>query len=370
MPAVHEEEIEARDRKKLIQVGFDVEEKERVATFTLVNDREGRGTGRPRGVELLSLAEATKKYPEAVGKHLWKLVSKDKDGFTRAAAEARPSGYFIRVREGHQAVLPLQACFFIKKERFKQRVHNLILMEKNASLNIINGCATADYVTEGQHVGVTEIYLDREATLSYTMIHDWSDEVEVRPRTGILVESGATFISNYISIKRSKITQTFPTCRLRGRNATGLFNSLIYAPEKSVYDVGARVLLEGMGSRAEVISRTISGGGKIVARGELIGMRKDIHAHLECSGMLLNDRGSIQAIPVLEAHHPDVNMSHEASVGKIAEEEIQYLMSRGIPQDRAVSLIVRGFLDTKILGLPPLLEEQVEKTIAMLEDAF
>ena len=215
-----------------------------------------------------------------------------------------------------------------------------------------------------------EIYLKKNSHLSYTMIHDWSEEVEVRPRTGIVVDSDATFVSNYISIKRSKITQSFPTCRLKGKNSTGLFNSLIYAPENSVYDLGARVLLEGSGSRAEVISRAISGGGEVVARGELVGRKKGIKAHLECSGMLLNERGSIQAIPILEAHHPEVDMSHEASVGKIAEEEIHYLMSRGIPQEQAVSLIVRGFLDTKILGLPPLLEEQVEKTINMLEDAF
>jgi hypothetical protein len=119
-----------------------------------------------------------------------------------------------------------------------------------------------------------------------------------------------------------------------------------------------------------VVSRTISGGGVVIARGELIGKKKDIKAHLECSGMLLNDQGKIQAIPILEARHPDVDMSHEASVGKIAEEEIYYLMTRGIAEEEAVSLIVRGFLDTKILGLPEYLEKEVEKTINMLEGAF
>jgi Fe-S cluster assembly scaffold protein SufB len=119
-----------------------------------------------------------------------------------------------------------------------------------------------------------------------------------------------------------------------------------------------------------LISRTISGGGKIIARGELVGKKKGIKAHLECSGMLLDERGSIQAIPVLEAHHPEVDMSHEASVGKIAEDEIYYLMARGIPEEKAISLIVRGFLDTRILGLPKYLEKEVEKTINMLEDAF
>jgi Fe-S cluster assembly scaffold protein SufB len=370
MSGLLKDQIDDQDRQKLLNVGFDADEKERSATFTLFNHSAMQTEKVAKGVELISIADAIKKYPEIVERYLWKLVQKDKDEYTKSAAEAEPAGYFIRVKKGHKAVLPLQACFFIKAERFKQMVHNLIIMEEDSSLNIINGCATADYVNEGMHIGVTEIFLEKNSYLSYTMIHDWSKEVEVRPRTGIDVEEGATFVSNYISIKRSKITQSYPTCVLKGEGSTGIFNSLIYAPEESVYDVGARVILEGSGAKAEVISRTISGGGTIIARGELIGKKKDVKAHLECSGMLLNEHGSIQAIPILEAHHPDVDMSHEASVGKIAEEEIYYLMARGIPEEKAVSLIVRGFLDTKILGLPPYLEKEVEKNLNMLENAF
>lgn len=371
MSALLKEKIEKRDYEKLRQVGFDLDEKERSATFTLMNHDEVKAQKKAPGVELISIAKAVKKYPEIEKKYLWKLVKKNKDDYTRSAAEAKElAGYFIRVKKGHKAVLPLQACFFIKAERFKQMVHNVIIMEEGSSINIINGCASADYVNAGMHIGVTEIYLEKDSHLSYTMIHDWSEEVEVRPRTGIEVEDDATFISNYITIKRSKITQTAPYCLLKGKNSTGIFNSLIYAPEKSLYDVGATVLLDGKNSRAEVVSRTISGGGEVIARGQLIGNRKGIKAHLECSGMLLNDSGYIQAIPILEARHPDVDMSHEASVGKIAEEEIYYLMARGIPEEKAVSLIVRGFLDTKILGLPAFLEKEVEKTMDMLDNAI
>lgn len=370
MSELLEKEIEKRDRDKLLNVGFDVEGKGRSASYSLLNDREVGPRKSTRGIELLPLARAREKYPELMKQYLWKLVEKDQDGFTRQVADTGPVGYFIRVKPGHKAVLPLQSCFYIKAERFKQSVHNLIVMEEGASLNVINGCASADYVHEGTHIGVTEIYLKKNSQLSYTMIHDWSEEVEVRPRTGIRVEDQATFISNYISIKRSKITQSYPTCHLKGRGSSGVFNSLIYAPEGSAYDIGARVILDGENARSEVVSRTISGGGEIIARGELIGNKKSIRAHLECSGMLLNERGSIKAIPILEARFPDVDMSHEASVGKIAEDEIYYLMSRGISEDKAVSLIVRGFLDTKILGLPPAIEQEVEKALAMLDNAF
>lgn len=370
MPELLKEKIDQKDHRKFQQVGIDLEEKERSATFTLMNHDEVKAQKKSPGVELLPISKALEVYPEIAHKYMWKLVKKDKDDFTRSAAESdKLAGYFIRVKEGHKAVLPLQACFYIKAERFKQMVHNVIIMEEGSSIDIINGCASADYVNAGMHIGVTEIYLEKDSRLSYTMIHDWSEEVEVRPRTGIQVESGGTFISNYISIKRSKITQTSPTCYLKGKNSTGLFNSLIYAPENSFYDIGASVHLDGEHSRAEVVSRTISGGGEVIARGELIGKRKHVKAHLECSGMLLNEKGLIQAIPILEARHPDVDMSHEASVGKIAEEEIYYLMARGIPEEKAISLIVRGFLDTKIFGLPAFLEKEVEKTMDMLDPA-
>ena len=370
MSELFEKEIRKTDRDKLLNVGFDIDGKQRSASYTVLNDLEIGYWKSPRSSELLPVSQAGKKYPELIKQLLWKLVKPAQDEFTRQVASAKPVGYFIRVKAGHEAILPLQSCFYIKAERFKQSVHNLIVMEEGSSLNVINGCASADYVHEGTHIGVTEIYLKKNARLSYTMIHDWSDEVEVRPRTGIQVDDQATFISNYISIKRSKITQSFPTCHLKGKESSGVFNSLIFAPKNSVYDIGARVILDGDNSRAEVVSRTISGGGEVIARGELIGNKKSIRAHLECSGMLLNDRGSIKAIPILEAHHPDVDMSHEASVGKIAEDEIHYLMSRGIPEDQAISLIVRGFLDTKILGLPAAIEQEVEKVVGLLDNAL
>ena len=370
MSKLSEAEIKPEDQKKLLGVGYDPKENQRSASYSVQNHRETRSRSHSRGIEILAVERALNTYPELGRSHFWKLIDPDKDDYTRSVAKAQPVGYFIRVKKGHQAILPLQACFFIKEERFKQEVHNLIVMEPDSSLNIINGCASSDTVTAGTHIGVTEIYLKENARLSYTMIHDWSDEIEVRPRTAISVEKNGSFISNYISIKKSKITQTFPTCYLKGKNSSGVFNSLIFAPENSVYDIGAKVILEGNGSRAEVISRTISDGGKVIARGELVGKKQNIRAHLECSGMLLKKSGSIQAIPVLEACHPDVDMSHEASVGKIAEEEIYYLMSRGISEEKAISLIVRGFLDTKILGLPAHLENEVEKTIDLLDNAF
>lgn len=358
------------DRQKLAAVGFDEEEHERSSSFAMVDNTPSHPHAPPSGVDMLTLEQAWSREPELMKRLSWQLVNPDKDEYTREVQEHQGGGYLIRVRAGSRSILPLQACFFMRSNQLRQRVHNIIVLENGASLNIINGCVSGNAVQEGVHIGVTEILVGEDASLSYTMIHDWSEGMEVRPRTAVKVLRGGKFVSNYISIKKSRITQSYPNCELTGPGATAHFNSLIYAPAGSHYDVGARVVLGAPEARAEIISRTISAGGEIINRGELIGLEPGIKAHLECSGMVLGESGVIRAIPILEAAHPDVDMSHEASVGKIAQEEITYLMARGIPEDQAVSLIVRGFLDTDIFGLPPYLRKEVDKTIALLENAF
>lgn len=365
-----EKELSAEDRQKLSAVGFDEDENQRSSSFAMVDNQPRHPHAPPAGIDLMVLDQAWKEQPGLMEELCWKLVNPDQDDYTREVQENRGGGYLVRVRAGVQSILPLQACFFMRSNQSRQRVHNIIVLEEGASLNIINGCASGETVQEGLHIGVTEILVGKGASLSYTMIHDWSDGMEVRPRTAIRVLKDGKFVSNYISIKKSRITQSYPSCDLLGPGATAHFNSLIFAPQGSLYDVGARVVLSAGNTRAEIVSRTISAGGEIINRGELVGLEPGIKAHLECSGMVLGEGGSIRAIPILEASHPDVDMSHEASVGKIAQEEISYLMARGIPEDQAISLIVRGFLDTDIFGLPPYLRKEVDKTIALLENAF
>ena len=127
-------------------------------------------------------------------------------------------------------------------------------------------------------------------------------------------------------------------------------------------DVGARVILEAEQSKADVIARTITNGGEIISRGNLTATHRDVKGHLECRGLMLGDHGRIFAVPELDGAIPDVDMSHEAAVGKIAEEEITYLMTRGLSEDEATSAIVRGFLDIEIKGVPPALQEAVSYT--------
>ena len=194
------------------------------------------------------------------------------------------------------------------------------------------------------------------------MIHNWAEEMDVRPRSVAQVEEGGLFINNYICMKPVRSIQMYPTTHLVGDNATAMFYSVIVGSPGSDFDIGGRIFLKKPGCRAEIIQRAISNGAHIMNRGHLIGEATDIKAHLECKGLLLKG-GIIDSIPQLEAHVEGVEMSHEAAVGKVAQEEIYYLMSRGLSEQEATSTIVRGFLSIDIKGLPPALKAEIDRAI-------
>lgn len=315
------------------------------------------------GVEIFSIAEALKKYGW-LRDYWWKAIEVDTDKYT-AFTELQPhQGYFMRVEAGKKTIFPLQACLYMEEEGILQSVHNIVIAEEGAEMNIITGCTTASTLHSGLHLGVSEFYVKKGAKVTFTMIHNWKEDVTVRPRTAVVVDEGGVFVSNYVCLKPVRDLQTFPTAYLNGENAVAQFNSILVAPKGSYLDTGARVYLNGRGSRSEIISRAISTGGTVIARGHLIGNAEDIKAHLECQGLILTERGIIHAIPELEGHLNGVDMSHEAAVGKIAQEEIEYLMSRGLSEDEATATIVRGFLNVEIEGLPPELKREIDRAIS------
>jgi Fe-S cluster assembly scaffold protein SufB len=355
-------EFEEEELERLKQTGIDLTSPNRTGTFVQTNCSVQRCDCESPGIELLPITEALKKY-NGLKDYWWKLISAEKDSFTREADQELDNGYFIRALPGEKVIYPLQACLYIRNENVVQRIHNIVIAEEGSELHIITGCSTHPHLTSGLHIGISEFYVKKGAKLTFTMIHNWGENVYVRPRTGIRVEEDGVFLSNYISLKGVKSVQTFPTATLAGPNALARFNSVIVAPEGSDIDTGAKVILKAPGSRSEIISRTISFGGRVVARGHLIGLAANIKAHLECQGLILAEHGVIHAIPELEAHVADVDMSHEAAVGRIAQEEIEYLMARGLDEEEATSTIVRGFLDVKINGLPPELNKELQKVV-------
>jgi len=335
--------------------------------LAVVNDHVEEFASNTKGITILPMFMAVKEFPW-VAEKMWSLIQPDKDEYTRMAFEEKSlSGYFIHVARGVTSTQPIQTCLFINMEKFVQTVHNIVVLEEDAEIYLFTGCATAHYVKSASHIGITEIFLAPRAKLNYTMIHEWAEVVEVRPRTAISVAEGAQFISNYISLKAVKHLQSMPTAYLRGPGASSTFNSLIYAPEGASYDTGARIVFESPMTQGEVISRSVTHGGTVIARGDLVAQAEDVRGHVECDSLLLSDGGIIQAIPVLQTNVANVSLTHEAAVGKIAQEELLYLMSRGLSESEAKSMIVKGFLDVDTFKLPPHLRPRVDQVLKLLE---
>jgi Fe-S cluster assembly scaffold protein SufB len=216
-------------------------------------------------------------------------------------------------------------------------------------------------------MGVSEFYIKQGAKITFTMIHSWNPEVVVRPRTVAIVEDNGMFLSNYVLMKPVQSLQMYPAAKCVGENAVVRYNSILVAAQGSSLDVGSRALLDARGARTEIVSRAISTGGEIVARGYIEGSAPEVKGHLECRGLILEDGGTIHAVPELRGTLAGIDLSHEAAVGKIAEEEVEYLMSRGLSRTEATATIVRGFIRVDIEGLPPLLATELRRAIEASE---
>ena len=346
-------------KEELLSAGIDPTEKGRSATFVQVDNRPSLSRSLFEGVELMPIEEALNRYPkyrDYLGR-AFSMVGKD-------FPEDTEGGFFLLVKKGHTIVLPIQVCLFLKKRQFSQRIHNIIVVEESASAYVINGCTSEKAATDAFHLGISEYFVEKGGYLNFTMIHSWNEGVAVRPKSVAIVEEGGTFISNYVCLKPVKEVVMYPTCLLRGEGARASFSSIILSHSGSLQDIGSRVILSAPNTSAEIVSRTVSMGGKIIARGHLYASSPGVKAHLECQGLIVSEKGTIHAIPELETDYRDVDLSHEAAIGKISKEEIEYLASRGIDEDLARSLIIRGFMDTDILGLP----EELRKKIDELKD--
>ena len=305
----------------------------------------------PKNVELLTIKKAAEKYD--LSKWLWKAVEKRKD------IENYDGGFFLRVKGNIKE--PVYTCFLLTKNEFIQKVHNIIVVEDNSSANLITGCASES--KENIHIGVTEFIIGRDSKLTYTMIHNWDSTTEARPVSGAIVGNNSQFTNNYICLKPAKKLVMSPVARL-GRNSAVKFNNVLVSYKESYLDVGSTAFLNGNGSRAEMISRAlVKDKGAVIARGKIVGSGNKSKGHIECNGLLLSKKSVMKSIPELESRNPNSELSHEAAIGKINQQELWYLMSRGLSEEQATSLIVKGFLEPKMEGVPKFLKKDIDNVI-------
>jgi Fe-S cluster assembly scaffold protein SufB len=313
-------------------------------------------------IEMMDTREALQKYPW-LQQYWWKLVDPQKDEVTRAVSEEFSGGYFMRILPHAQVTVPLQSCLMITREKSEQRVHNIIIAEEGSTAHIITSCLQ-HVAHQAAHLGVSEIYVKKDAALNFSMVHQWGKDTFVRPRSATRIEENGTFVSNYICLQPVKDLQMYPEAVCDGRNSKVSFNSILYGQKGSGMDIGSKAVLNGVDSRAEMITRSITRqGARMIVRGMIEGNASSCKGHLECRGLILDEVSFLQSIPELIARQRGAEITHEASVGKVSEKEILYLMTRRFSRDQAVSMIIRGFMDVGIMGLPPHLSEEIRHIV-------
>lgn len=353
--------LSLEDVENLTGVGIRPDAEGRSGTFLLENSHTTCVTQQTEGLELLPIAEALDRYPWLLERYYWKAVERDQDEMTeRCAAQEEPRGYFVRVERGAKVTFPCQAGLYMSTDAVEQVVHNVVVLEEDAELHIITGCLTGMHVKGGVHVAITEQYIGKNARLTSTMLHKWSPDVSVYPRMGTIVAEKGSFVSNYVALEPPYEIQLDPNTWLEGDGASARYRSIVLGKPGSKVVSGGTVYLNGVGSSAELLHRGLGAGGELWQQGLMVGNAPS-QAHVDCAGMLLGAAtgGFIQAVPGLKALHPEASMSHEASIGRIAPEQVQYLQSRGMTEDQAVSMIIRGFLDTGMEGLGPDLDDTI-----------
>ncbi|MGA1974026.1 MAG: SufD family Fe-S cluster assembly protein [Conexivisphaerales archaeon] len=347
--------------RQLNNIGIDSNEQSKAGTYVQFDNSVVYRKRLYPNLELLTLEEALQDE-HFVQDYYWKLIDVGQDKFTASAKLFGKAGYVILTKPGQVVELPVQTCLFIRSPMSFQAPHNVVVAEEGSTVHVVTGCGIVPEAV-GLHVGITEFYVKKGATVTFTMIHDWAPTTNVRPRTAAVVEDGGVFISSYINLSSNGLAsiQMYPSVHLKGDRARAFLSSLVVGKASADIDLGSSVLMTGKESKAEIISKCISKDhSRIVARARIHARSSGSKGHIECRGLMLSDTSRITAVPELDSTASDVELTHEAAVGKLAEEEIFYLMSKGLRRDEAVSVLVRGFLEVKVPGLPSFLERQIK----------
>ncbi len=240
-----------------------------------------------------------------------------------------------------------------------QLLHNIVVLEEGAEATLITGCGASHGIGKIAHVGATEIYLGRNSRLNYVMIHSWTPNSEVRPRTGIVLGEDARYTEYYLShggvgILESKVEAW------QSRGAS-LYTASIVVAEESQYSLDTRVYLEEDKSNAELISRVLGrGGSKVSTKAIIEAWHPDTKGHRECQALQLNNKAYVETIPILRSRTPGAELSHEAAIVKINEDELTYLMARGLDEEQARAILLRGFIHIDVPGMPKGVKKLIE----------
>ena len=313
-----------------------------------------------QGVIFLDMDNAVQQYPDLVRQYFMQCVPHTDHKFAALHGAVWSGGTFLCVPAGVEVQDPLQAYFRMNAKNMGQFEHTLIVVEEGAKVHYIEGCSAPKYGSQGLHAGLVEIFVKPGAFVRYSSVENWSrDTYNLNTKRAIVERDGTMeWVGGNMG---SGTTMLYPCSMLVGEGARCDHMAIAFANEGQWQDTGAKVFHMAPHTSSKVVSKSISkGGGHSVYRGTLkiAPHAHDCIANVECDALLLDERSRTDTIPDIQVRNNDVTFAHEARVGKLSQEALFYLESRGIAEEEAKAMIVNGFIEPIVRLLP--LEYAVE----------
>lgn len=307
-----------------------------------------------QGVIFLSIEDGLKKHPDLFREYFATVIPIEDNKFAALNSAVWSGGSFIYVPKGVKVDLPLQAYFRLNVANIGQFERTLIIADEGAQVHYVEGCTAPVYTTDSFHSGVIEIIVKRGARVRYTTIQNWSSNVYNLVTQRALVYEGATM--EWVDANLgSKITMKYPSCYLKEPGAHGEILSMAFAGKGQHQDAGGKVIHFAPNTSSKIVSKSISkSGGRSSYRGLLKVYKgaKSVKSNVVCDALLLDETSRSDTYPYIEIDEEDVTIGHEATVSKVGEEQLFYLMSRGLSEDEATSMVVSGFIEPLVKELP------------------
>ena len=307
-----------------------------------------------QGVIFLSIEEGLRQHPDLFREYFGTVIPIEDNKFSALNSAVWSGGSFVYVPKGVKVDLPLQAYFRLNTANVGQFERSLIIVDEGASVHYTEGCTAPQYTTNSFHSGVIEIVVKRGARSRYTTIQNWSHNVYnlVTQRAKVFGDATHEWVDANMG---SKLTMKYPSCYLMEPGAHGEMLSMAFAGPGQIQDAGSKMLHFAPNTTSKVTSKSISkGGGQASFRGLLKVYKgaKGARSNVVCDALLLDPQSRTDTYPTIEIDEDDVSVGHEASVSKVGEEQLFYLMSRGLSEEQATTMVVSGFIEPLVKELP------------------
>ena len=319
------------------------------------------------GVIFCDTDTALRLYPDLFKKYFGKVIPASDNKYAALNSAVWSGGSFIYVPKGVHVKKPVQSYFRINSERVGQFERTLIIVDDDASIHYVEGCTAPQYSKDSLHAAVVEIYVGKNSSCRYSTVQNWSNNiVNLVTKRALVEENGLMeWIDGNVG---SGLNMKYPACILKGDNAKGNCITVAFASANQYQDTGAKMIHLGKNTTSTIISKSICrGGGKVNYRGMVTHGKnaKGARSHVECDTLILDPISTSDTIPLNRGQNSDMYIEHEATVSKVNEEQLFYLMSRGLTEDEATELIIMGFIEPFSKELPMEYAVELNRLIKM-----